>query len=72
MITTANAQDNGKTLEERAKMQTEWMQKELSLDSTAVPTVQAINLKYANKMERLKNSNDGRYAKFQKYKSLSD
>ena len=74
LITVANAQDSykDKSPEERAKMQTEWMQKKLTLDSTVVTSVQTINLKYANKMEILKNNRDSRYAKIQEFKSLSD
>lgn len=73
LITTTKAQDRfkDKSTEERAKMQTEWMQKELSLDSTVVPMIQAINLKYANKMQSLKNSGDNRYTRLQEFKSLS-
>ncbi len=74
LITAVKAQDNikDKSPEERAKMQTEWMQKELKLDSAVLPAVQAINVKYANKMETLKNSSDSRYSKLQTFKSLSD
>lgn len=62
--------DNKKP-EERAKEQTEWMKKELSLDSTLVEKVHIINLKYANKIENLKNSNAGRRQKFQEFSLLS-
>jgi hypothetical protein len=69
-VTKAQKEIKGKSPEERAKIQTEWMQKKLSLDSTVVPMVQAINLKYANKMQNLINSGDSRYSKLQKFKSL--
>jgi hypothetical protein len=42
---------NRLTPEERARYQTEWMKKELGLDSVKVKQVYAINLKYAQKME---------------------
>lgn len=72
---TVHAQNNdlkNSTPEERAQFQTEWMESELSLDSTVVPTVYDINLKYANKMESIKNSGGRRYQKFQQMKSLSE
>lgn len=71
---TVHAQNNdlkNSTPEERAQFQTEWMENELSIDSTVVPTVYDINLKYANKMESIKNSSGSRYQKFQQMKSFS-
>lgn len=43
------------TPEERAKIQTEWMIKNLQLTDSQKDTVEALNLEYAMKMETLKN-----------------
>ncbi len=58
--------------EERAQIQTEWMQETLELDSITTIKANAINLKYANKMEELKGSGEDRYQLFQEFKSLSN
>ncbi len=62
---------NGKTPEERAKNQTEWMKTELSLDSIQVEKVHSINLEYATKMESIKNTSGERRQKIQMLRSLS-
>lgn len=61
-----------KTPMERAKVQTDWMQKELSLDSIQKEEVYQINLNYAHKIENIKNSNVIRMQKFQAFRSLSE
>lgn len=71
---TVHAQNNdlkNSTPEERAQFQTEWMKTELALDSVQVEKVHAINLKYANKLEGIKNSSGDRRQKFQKFQKLS-
>ncbi|MGC8823730.1 MAG: hypothetical protein ACP5PZ_03935 [Bacteroidales bacterium] len=60
------------TPEEWARWQTEWMKKELSLDSTLVPRVYAINLKYANKMEEIMQTDTSRFERRQDVKNLMD
>ena len=57
--------------EERAKEQMEWMKTELGLDTIQVEKVHNINLKYADKIDNLKNSNVDRRQKFQEFRSLS-
>lgn len=68
-----NAQEKftDKKPEERAGILTEWMQQELKLDSTVIKNVYNINLKYAIKMEELKNGDAGRRSKFRKAKSIA-
>jgi Spy/CpxP family protein refolding chaperone len=51
----ANAQPP--SAEERAKRDNEWMKTSLSLTDEQVPKVEAINLKYANKMSEIFNQN---------------
>lgn len=59
--------------EERARWQTDWMKKELLLDSTVVPRVYAINLKYANKMEGImQNDTSSRFERHQDVRNLMD
>ena len=57
--------------EERAEKLTEWMKIELGLDTSLVETVHIINLKYAIKIENLKNTHSGRVKKFKHLRSLS-
>ena len=55
----ANAQNNQKDIpsaSERAARLTDWMKTNLQLTDDQLPKVQDINMKYANKMEDLKNS----------------
>ena len=49
----------------RADRITEWMNDELGLDSTQVKMVHIINLKYAVKIEGLKNSHSVKMKKLQ-------
>lgn len=49
--------------EDRARWQTEWMKKELSLDSAIVAKVFDINLKYASKVDAIMRTDSSRYAK---------
>ena len=54
VFTTAYAQKM--TAEEQANKMTDWMKTNLKLTDDQVAKVQAINLKYANKMHEAKNS----------------
>lgn len=54
---------------ERATKLTDWMKTNLQLSDDQLPKVQDINMKYANKMEELKNSAAG---KRQKLMTLKD
>jgi PBP1b-binding outer membrane lipoprotein LpoB len=47
--------------EERAKRDNEWMKTSLSLTDEQVPKVEAINLKYANKMSELFQQGGGNF-----------
>lgn len=60
----------GRTAEERAQMQTEQMTKTLGLDATQIEPVKAINLKYAQKIDELRTSNQDRAAKAEALKKL--
>ena len=55
----------------RADRITEWMNDELGLDSTQVKMVHIINLKYAVKIEGLKNSHSAKVKKLQELRSFS-
>ena len=55
----------------RADRITEWMNDELGLDSTQVKMVHIINLKYAVKIEGLKNSHSVKMKKLQELRSFS-
>ncbi len=55
---------SSKTPAERAAKLTEWMKTNLSLTEVQLPQIEGINLKYANKMEELKNSSAGKRQKF--------
>jgi hypothetical protein len=54
----ARQQGQGGTPEERAKRQTEMMKTELKLTAAQEPKVDAINLKYAKKMQEARNTTD--------------
>lgn len=60
------------TPEERAQFQTEWMKSELTLDTTVVPSVYSINLKYAKKTQSIMNSGGSRLQKYRNFKASSD
>jgi len=45
------------TPEERAQMQTEWMKENLQLNDSQLVKIEALNLKYALKMEKIKGIN---------------
>lgn len=67
------AQDlKNSTPESRAKTQTEWMKSTLSLDPSVIPSVNAINLKYAQKIQAVIASDDSKFQKYRSVKSLSD
>lgn len=60
-----------KTPEQRAQVQTNLMKLKLKLDSPQVMKVQAINFKYAEKMEPVLKGEGGRMAKFKEAKSIA-
>ncbi|MDH7463093.1 hypothetical protein QEG73_17485 [Chitinophagaceae bacterium 26-R-25] len=57
------------TASERATKTTNWMKSNLKLTDDQVSKVQDINLKYANKMDELKNSTDTKKQKMATMKS---
>ena len=72
-IASAQVEDfKNSTPEERAEFQTEWMKSELSLDSSIVPNVYSINLKYSKKMQSIMNSGGSRIQKYREFKASSD
>lgn len=58
------------TPQQRADMQTKLMQQELSLTDAQYTGVSKLNLEYANKMQVIINSDEGRIGKARKAKSL--
>ena len=67
----ANAQNTeSKTPEERARFQTEWMNRKLGLNETQQNQVETINLKYAQKNEPVLKSKERRITKLKKLKSI--
>lgn len=75
-VSRVNAQQDyfaDSTPEERAGLVTDYMVESLSLsDSTQIAKVQAINLEYAKKNEKVMKSNDRRLPKLRKLKSLGE
>jgi len=65
----ARSTDSTRTPEGRAAALTEKMKTELSLTDDQYPSVQAINLKYAQKNEGIFKSSDGKFAKYRALKS---
>lgn len=59
-----------KTPEQRAQFQTEMMTSKLKLNTDQQTKVQAINLKYAKKMEPIIKGDAGRFQKFKQAKAL--
>lgn len=57
---------------ERAAKLTEWMKNNLQLTADQEKSVQEINLKYANKTEELRNSDEARKQKFKMLKGYND
>ncbi|HEY6436360.1 MAG TPA: hypothetical protein VIY47_07200 [Ignavibacteriaceae bacterium] len=71
---SANSYSQEKTIPpaaDRATKLTEWMKTNLQLTTEQEAPVQEINLKYANKMDDLRKSSQGRRAKMQTLKSDS-
>lgn len=58
------------TPEQRAQFQTQMMTSKLKLDATQATKVQAINLKYAGKMQTIIKNDDSRFSKMRAAKSL--
>ena len=65
----ARTTDSTRTPEGRAAALTEKMKTELSLTDDQYPSVQAINLKYAQKNETIIKGSDGKFAKYRALKS---
>ena len=59
------------TPEERAQMQTEWMKENLQLSDSQLVKVEALNLEYALKMEKIKKIN-GNLSKLKAARKTSD
>ena len=57
--------------EERAAKLTEWMKMNLNLTDEQIPKIQEVNLKYANRMEALKNNDHVRSQKVKEAQSTS-
>ena len=57
---------------ERAAKLTEWMKDNLQLTAEQETQAQQINLKYANKTEELRNSNDSKTQKLKKVKAYKE
>jgi len=57
---------------ERARWQTDWMKKELSLDSAVIARVYAINLKYAQRMDSLMRSDNTQHGNRSNMRALMD
>ena len=57
---------------ERAAKLTAWMKNNLQLTPEQEKPVQEINLKYANKTEELRNSDESRSQKFKKLKDFNE
>jgi hypothetical protein len=56
------------TPEQRAEMQDDWMQSNLSLDAKTSETVAAINLKYAEKTQALMESDSAKFKKLMTFR----
>lgn len=71
-----NAQTSGSlknsTPEQRAEKMTEWMKTNLQLSDDQASAVHAINLKYANENESLKDSGSARRDKYRKAKETQE
>ena len=59
------------TPEERAQMQTEWMEENLQLYDSQLVKVEALNLEYALKMEKIKEIN-GNLSKLRAARKISE
>lgn len=59
------------TPEQRAQMQTKWMESNLSLDAKTSASVSAINLKYAKETESLMGTNEPKFKKLMAFKENS-
>lgn len=55
---------------ERAKVYTEWMQKNLKLSPDQTVRINPVNQRYASMLEEVKTSNDGKLKKLKKVKSI--
>ena len=60
------------TPEEIAKYQTDWMKKEISLDSATVSAIYTINLKYAKMNHEIMQSDEPGEDKFSKFRANND
>jgi len=74
---SAQAQTAGENLknatpEQRAQKMTDWMKTNLQLTDDQVASVHAINIKYANENETLKDNGAGRRDKYKKFKESQE
>lgn len=60
------------TPEQRAQMQTRWMENNLSLDSKASASVSTINLKYAKETQALISSDSPKFQKLMTFRKNSE
>jgi hypothetical protein len=60
------------TPEERAELQTEYMAENLALTAEQKPAVQAINLKYAQKIDVVYKTETAKLQRFRKMKSVTE
>jgi hypothetical protein len=56
--------------EQRAQWQSNAMKTKLGLNDAQYQQVSAINLEYAKKGEAIRNSGDGKFSKYRKFKSM--
>lgn len=66
---TVLASPTPSTPQQRAKVWTDWMQTELKLSPAQLAPVQEINLRYAQKIEALKNKDESKMEKFDELKA---
>ena len=64
----ASQQLKNSTPEERAQKITDWMKTNLQLSDEQATSIHAVNIKYANQNESLKEDASGRRAKYKKLK----
>jgi len=75
IISKAQSTDNSidlknSTPEQRAQWQSNAMKTKLGLNDAQFQQVSAINLEYAKKGDAIKNSGDGKFSKYRKFKSM--
>lgn len=71
LLTSVAMAQSSLTPEERAQMQTEWMKVNLKLNNSQLVRIDAINIEYAQKMEKVKDI-DGKSNKLKAAKKISE